>query len=91
MLNENGHGSTLVDTTFNSEPDFNPWIRHCRNVTLNNPSSNSHSINVMKPTSKKISGESVSSDSEEPPFSSSLNEEVSINIHKKATFQVSIL
>ena len=33
----------------------------------------------MKPTSNKISGENVSSDSEEPSFASSLNEEVGIN------------
>ena len=79
MLNKNGHGRTMVDTTFTSEPEFNPWIRHCRNVSLNNPSSNFHSINVMKPTSNKISGENVSSDSEEPSFASSLNEEVGIN------------
>ena len=79
MLNENGHGRTMVDTTFTSEPEFNPWIRHCRNVSLNNPSSNSHPINVMKPISNKTSGENVSSDSEEPSFASSLNEEVGIN------------
>ena len=81
MLNKNGHGRTMVDTPLTSEPEFNPWIRHCRNVSLNNPSSNSHSINVMKPTSNKISGENVGSDSEEPPFASSLNEEVGISNH----------
>ena len=74
MLNENGHGRTLVDTTISSKPEFNPWIRHCRNVSLNNPLSNSHSVNLMKPTSRNVSGEN----SEEPSFVRSLNEEVGI-------------
>ena len=88
MLNENGHGRTLVDTTISSKPEFNPWIRHCRNVSLNNPLSNSHSINVMKPVSRNVSGENLSSDSEEPSIARSLNEEVGIQNQyaQKATF-----
>jgi len=88
MLNENGHGRTLVDTTISSKPEFNPWIRHCRNVSLNNPLSNSHSINLMKPLSRNVSGENLSSDSEEPSFARSSKEEVGIYYQyaQKATF-----
>ena len=76
MLNENGHGRTLVDTTISSKPEFNPWILHCRNVSLNNPLSNSHSLNLMKP--RNVSGENLSSDFEEPSCARTLNEEVGI-------------
>ena len=88
MLNENRHGCTLLDTTISSNPELNPWIRHCRNVSLNNPLSNSHSTNVMKPISRNVSGENLSSDSEEPSFARSLNQEVGIynQYAQKATF-----